>query len=110
MLDYPFAGVLDGEATGVARTVLGELSESSKHPDRISKSIGSNEFEAMHLHAVRDNIYESYVSDYKVFARKPIDLRLCGLVGIGQDGMRTSLERPSPPANCERQQYDGGQE
>jgi len=68
--DGPVAGILGGKAPGVSRTVLGELPESPGYKDRVGKGSGSDEFEAMRLHAVRSDVHKSRVSEYIFFSRK----------------------------------------
>lgn len=93
----------------MARTVLGELSESSRYQGRIGKSIGSDELEAMHLRAIWGDVHEP-ASPRRVFVRKKFDLILCSLVGVEQGGVRKPLRRPNTPANGKRCQQDSGHE
>ena len=70
MYDSPVTGVYDGETTGVAGTMLGELSHSARHQDRVGKGSSSDEFEAMCLHAIRSDVHKSYVCESPFSSRK----------------------------------------
>ena len=80
MDDDPLGGVLDGEAPGVSRTILGELPQFPEHKNRVGKDSRVDKLEAMHLQAIRSNVHESLVpgSEYPALTCTKFDLGLYG--------------------------------